>query len=430
MVIETAKHINWDWKGCSIDLRAGSSSGFWRGEQFVPSSTAETRGPRTCLSQHSLQPEGLPPAYPRETARNQFIFRFTIAGLLAVFVIIGISACSILFNSEPVASFVASPLSGPAPLLVIFDASASYDPDGYIVEFRWSFGDGGVGYGENISHFYAQPGSYVVSLTVKDNRGAINSTSRSIEVTAAAPQTYDRYFAWQSDGSNWHWELHIPCALYSYYNSREDRYYCTTTSCDWYKYVMDPYDDDYIESLSFGLQAAMEERYGNPSWLYYKVLQFTLDFVTAAIPYIKDYPPEWPKYPVETLVEIQGDCEDTAILYASLVRPIGYGVHLLFLPRHVAVGVPVHWSFIENAPYRVGYYTWDNQYYVYVETTADPPNYIEVGYLPSNLVDAWLEGDWWLYDVSQRVSASFKTRIHIPQRPLETQNWLTSVVAP
>ena len=275
----------------------------------------------------------------------------TLATTLVVFSLLaGVTSCLILFNSEPVASFVATPISGPAPLFVTFDAHASYDPDGYIVEFRWNFGDGTVGYGENVQHLYLEPGNYTVTLTVEDNRGARNSVSQNVEVTPAQPQVYNRYFAWQSDGSNWHWELRIPYALYSYYNSKSDRYYCTKSACDWYKYVTDPYDDDYVETLSLGLQEAMERRYGQVTWLYYKVLQFTLDFVTAAIPYAKDYPPEWPKYPVETMVEIQGDCEDTSILYASLVRPMGYGVHLLFLPKHVAVGVAVHWTFIENAP--------------------------------------------------------------------------------
>ena len=45
-------------------------------------------------------------------------------------------------NLPPVADFTAEPASGDYPLDVKFDASASYDPDGKIVAYDWTFGDG------------------------------------------------------------------------------------------------------------------------------------------------------------------------------------------------------------------------------------------------------------------------------------------------
>lgn len=55
---------------------------------------------------------------------------------------------------------------------ITFDASKSYDPDGEIVEYVWDFGDGETGKGKIVSHSYAVPGNYTVTLTVKDERGA------------------------------------------------------------------------------------------------------------------------------------------------------------------------------------------------------------------------------------------------------------------
>lgn len=56
---------------------------------------------------------------------------------------------------------------------VMFDASASYDPDGYIVSYYWDFGDG---YFETtttpyIEHDYWETGTYSVGLIVTDNEG-------------------------------------------------------------------------------------------------------------------------------------------------------------------------------------------------------------------------------------------------------------------
>lgn len=52
-----------------------------------------------------------------------------------------------------------------------FDGSASDDPDGSIASFEWDFGDGSVGAGGALSHGFAAPGTYPVTLTVTDNEG-------------------------------------------------------------------------------------------------------------------------------------------------------------------------------------------------------------------------------------------------------------------
>jgi PKD repeat protein len=50
-----------------------------------------------------------------------------------------------------------------------FNASASYDPDGFIIYWNWEFGDGTTGWGENVSHVFSDDGSYEVNFTVTDN---------------------------------------------------------------------------------------------------------------------------------------------------------------------------------------------------------------------------------------------------------------------
>ena len=48
---------------------------------------------------------------------------------------------------------------------------------------------------------------------------------------------------------------------------------------------------------------------------------------------------EYPRYPIETLVDSGGDCEDKAILLASLLNLAGYDANLLLSSNHCAVGV-------------------------------------------------------------------------------------------
>ena len=87
-------------------------------------------------------------------------------------------------NQPPVASFTYTPERPTVDQAVTFDASASYDPDGTIVSYGWDFGDGNVTITteETIKHSYSEAGSYEVTLTVTDDDGATNSTTKIITV--------------------------------------------------------------------------------------------------------------------------------------------------------------------------------------------------------------------------------------------------------
>ncbi|MDD4903802.1 MAG: PKD domain-containing protein, partial [Candidatus Bipolaricaulis sp.] len=91
-------------------------------------------------------------------------------------------------NQAPTASFTFSPSSPTTGTTVSFNASASTDPDGSIVAYTWNFGDGVTGSGVTASHAYAVAGSYTVSLTVRDDDSATNSTTRTVTVAAVPNQ--------------------------------------------------------------------------------------------------------------------------------------------------------------------------------------------------------------------------------------------------
>jgi len=120
-----------------------------------------------------------------------FVILFLV---LAIF----LSGCSgggttppITTNQSPTASFTANPTSGASPLEATFNASNSSDGDGSIISYAWDFKDGNTGSGETISHTFSSTGSYNVLLTVTDNDGATDSTTKTITVTYDTEADFD-----------------------------------------------------------------------------------------------------------------------------------------------------------------------------------------------------------------------------------------------
>jgi len=89
-----------------------------------------------------------------------------------------------LANQPPVARFTFSPANPIVNQWITFDATSSYDPDGSIVSYSWDFGDGAAATGSRVTKRYSAAGTYTVTLTVTDNRGATNSASQTITVTS------------------------------------------------------------------------------------------------------------------------------------------------------------------------------------------------------------------------------------------------------
>jgi hypothetical protein len=79
----------------------------------------------------------------------------------------------------PVASLTASPTSGEPPLLVAFDASASFVAEGTIVRYDWDFGDGTSldDGGAEVTHTYGDPDTYTATVTITTDSGATATAS-------------------------------------------------------------------------------------------------------------------------------------------------------------------------------------------------------------------------------------------------------------
>ncbi|MCQ8894118.1 MAG: PKD domain-containing protein [Methanolinea sp.] len=83
--------------------------------------------------------------------------------------------------SPPEAGFMASPLSGTAPLVVAFTDTST----GFPTAWTWDFGDGTTSPERNPSHTYSVPGTYTVTLTAQ-NDGGSSTLSRPACITVSA----------------------------------------------------------------------------------------------------------------------------------------------------------------------------------------------------------------------------------------------------
>jgi subtilisin family serine protease len=88
-----------------------------------------------------------------------------------------------LTNVPPTAVFTASC----SDLLCAFNASTSSDSDGSILGYDWAFGDGGAATGVTATRAYSTAGTYTVTLTVTDDRGATDTASQAVTASAANP---------------------------------------------------------------------------------------------------------------------------------------------------------------------------------------------------------------------------------------------------
>jgi len=84
-------------------------------------------------------------------------------------------------NVPPTAAFTA----GSNALVLSADGTASSDSDGTVASYSWSFGDSGTATGRTATHTYAAAGTYTVSLTVTDDKGATGTTTQQVTVAKA-----------------------------------------------------------------------------------------------------------------------------------------------------------------------------------------------------------------------------------------------------
>jgi len=289
----------------------------------------------------------------------------------------------------PIASITPSQTTTAIGEMVQFDGSSSHSPTGEIVDYAWTFGDGSTGTGPVVGHAYASEGTFSVTLAITDNSGATATTSAQVTVGHSpepSGDTITRSFWWSYDDVTRSLQVAIPSELYAWSvaQSRD-----TWPMRDYDEYVLNPLDDDLMARLAGKLSLGS----------YRATVENALAFVQMGIAYVPD--PglfEYPKYPVETLADEGGDCEDTAILYASLIRTLGHGALLVGVDtdgdnvsNHMVVFVPIDGTF--NTCGMDCVWEYRGQIYALAETAVDG-GYLPLGQDPwgldaSDILETW-----------------------------------------
>ena len=211
-----------------------------------------------------------------------------------------------------------------------------------------------------------EPENSSFSLDLKDINNNILASETIIKNVVDNVPT--KLFTWNS-----RYRAIIPKSdfLYDYY-SNLDR----INNEDYSLYIFDLYDDQYLDivtnSIMVGLGSASDVEKINYAASFVQNLEYKKDSQDN-----DSY--EYPNYPIESLFNnnIGRDCEDKAILTASILKNMGYNVALLRFPNHMAVGVNLSKKAIPQYNYYV-----DNYYFLETTTEGRP-----CGYVPNEYKD-------------------------------------------
>ena len=197
--------------------------------------------------------------------------------------------------------------------------------------------------GQNTYQFKT-PGNSISTSTVEDNGDTL---TRKIEWSATVGnQTFTQKFP-------------INKEAYSYY-CKLQRYHNPT---DYINYIDEKNNKAILKSFADGLKQIYEENGYDRSQALLEAINFV-----QSIPYKYDIDSkgqqDYPKYPIETLYEYNGDCEDVSILLVGILREMGYDTCFLWFDTHIGVGI--------SGAERIGktYFDVNGKKYFYVEATA------------------------------------------------------------
>ncbi len=187
----------------------------------------------------------------------------------------------------------------------------------------------------------------------------------------AADPTNSVSLSWSFKGVDFTWTTEFKSKDLQEYRSR-----ARPRTIDYSIYASDRMDDQYMRDLT-GLFRKYAQQYNMNRR---EVIDFVGSFVQQ-LPYTSDRVTtpydEYPRFPLETLYEKGGDCEDTAILAATILKEMGYEVVLIAFKRHMGLGVAC--SECDGHAYEAS-----GRKYYYLETTGEG---WPVGRLPNQYED-------------------------------------------
>jgi hypothetical protein len=205
-----------------------------------------------------------------------------------------------------------------------------------------------------------------VTLKIKDFTGELLAVRD--DVLTPTQTVTSLTYRWKYKGDN---SLELPNVsfLYEYYTTK-DRLILE----DYASYIFDVYDDGFLEYAAETLLSSVTVLDDIES------INYVLAFIQR-LQYVYENSGnescEYARYPLEMLVDQQGDCEDKAILTAALLYCLDYNITLLRLPNHMAVGVHLPKNISANNYFYEEYYFLETTRYGWTVGVV-PPEYKEV----------------------------------------------------
>lgn len=194
---------------------------------------------------------------------------------------------------------------------------------------------------------------------------------------------YEVEHTWVYQGKACSVTLNISSGLYNYYqNEREHlayRYQFNGSEMppNYFGFMLSKHDRSVLGALAdeFSSHSMTEKEEVELALTFVQSLPYAYDSITKGTD-------EYLRYPIETLVDGCGDCEDKVALLAALLYEMDVDFVLLILPEHMAIGV--HCDGVETERYLL----FRDKPYYYMETTMEG---WQMGQIPEDYYDAEME---------------------------------------
>ena len=222
--------------------------------------------------------------------------------------------------------------------------------------------------GSVFEYTFVSPGVYLISYHSDGADGCTGSYT-----TVFVDGTSVKTFSWtDNDKVSYEYSIGIRYSDFVKYREKDvTRAFGSFEHCRQFVTYTDPYIMKIADDFDSMLSGKSDAKRMDVLLTFTQYIKYAYDQDTMG-------QEEYWKYPLETLFDMNGDCEDTSILFCAIAKAMGYDCAMLLFDGHMAAGIT-----FDGQP--TGYSTFDadGKMYLYCETTATG---YRVGVIPNNLV--------------------------------------------
>ena len=220
----------------------------------------------------------------------------------------------------------------------------------------WTFDDNGTEItrnGSDLDYTFSSAGSYVLLYTGTRSDGSTYHGLLDVIADGYITKNYE----WKYSSKTFTASLNIKYSDFLEYRNDDISRSQGSNSHDLtFVTYNDPYITNLIGQILDQCTGKTDEYKANVILAFTQYIEYQYDSDSMG----QD---EYWKYPLETLFDQNGDCEDTSILFCALAKAGGYDCALILFSGHMAAGIS-----LDSAS--GSYYQYNGVKYYYCETTA------------------------------------------------------------